>query len=81
MAPEDAPEHLDAGDLEMLNELERIFWAYVAKNYPSIRSKDIKIITASLLFSLVVFNSNPSLIIILTIFFRVFMSRKRDQDT
>ncbi|KAJ3219085.1 hypothetical protein HDU67_002741 [Dinochytrium kinnereticum] len=36
---------LKEDDLEVLSSLEQTFWAHVAREYPEVRSKDIKVIT------------------------------------
>ncbi|KAJ3105281.1 hypothetical protein HDU97_008304 [Phlyctochytrium planicorne] len=44
---------------EELHFLERVFWAHVAREYSEIRSSDIKILTSSLLFSLIPLHELP----------------------
>ncbi|KAJ3104033.1 hypothetical protein HDU97_009580 [Phlyctochytrium planicorne] len=50
---------LSPGDVEVLSNLERVFWSHVAREYPQVRSKDIKLLTASLLFSLIPLHELP----------------------
>ncbi|KAJ3097702.1 hypothetical protein HDU96_000291 [Phlyctochytrium bullatum] len=52
MAEDGDSEDLSRDDVAYLSEIEQVFWSFVAKEYPTVRVKDIKIVTASLLFSL-----------------------------
>mmetsp|Transcript_13985 Transcript_13985/g.23863 ORF Transcript_13985/g.23863 Transcript_13985/m.23863 type:complete len:506 (+) Transcript_13985:1-1518(+) len=44
---------LTENDNSFLRELRREFWDFVSKNYPAVRHDDVKMVTASLYFSLI----------------------------
>ncbi|KAJ3337811.1 hypothetical protein HDU83_008495, partial [Entophlyctis luteolus] len=43
---------LNLGELRHLEDLEHVFWSHVTKHYPEVCMKDVKIVAASLIFSL-----------------------------